>query len=476
MSAESVQWNLSHVWEALRKFWVLVVGLAFLGGVAGYLISSTIDPQFQSRASLYFSLNQGTSGSDLNQGSTYTQNQMLSFARIATSSKVLEQVIDDLEMDLTPRELARSISVTIPQDTAVLDVTATSTDADRAAAIADSVSANLADVVQEVSAASGEGGETITAWVVDDAVPPAVQSSPNKPRDAVLAAAIGFLAGVLIAFIATASDTRVRNEAAVARVTDAPVLGVVRRAKRGVDPGLIVAREAHSTVAEDMRRIQSALAFTAIDAKSRRLLITSSSPAEGKSTFATNLALTFAESGDRSLVVDADLRRPRVADLFGIDGSVGLTTMLVGDVALEDAAVRWSETGPDVLTAGKLPPSPAAVLTSQAFRKSLDHAAQSYDVVVVDSPPVLTVADSNLLAPLVDGVVIVVDASKTRRPQLALTLRSIESAGGRVLGIVLNKVKASKHRLTYYDEATPSVQSRRRRPATVDGGSPATKA
>lgn len=476
MTGEPAQWSLSHVWDALRKFWFLVIGLSLIGGVAGYLVSASIEPQFQARASLYFALNQGTSGSDLNQGAAYTQNQMLSFARIATSSRVLERVIDDLDMELTPRALAQSVTVTIPQDTAVLDVTASSTDPERAAAIANSVSENLAQVVQAVAAESGEGAATITATVIDDAVPPAVQSLPNKPRDAVLAAVIGFLAGVLIALIATAADTRVRNEAAVARVTDLPVLGVVGRTKRKVGAGLIVARQAHSRAAEDMRKIQSALAFTAIDAHSRRLLITSASPGEGKSTFATNLALALAGAGERTLVIDGDLRRPRVANLFGIDGSVGLTTVLMGDIELADATVSWSADGPDVLAAGNLPPSPATVLTSRAFRSALEDATEHYDVVIIDSPPVLSVADANLLVPLTDGVVIVVDAAKTRRPQLAEALRSIESAGGRVVGIVLNKARVSTDRVAYYEDAPSGIQHRHGRSASAAHRSPATDA
>lgn len=461
MTPEPATWNLSHVWEALRKFWALVVGLALLGGAAGYLVSSTVPPQFQSRASLYFALNEGTSGADLNQGSAYTQNQMLSFARLATSSRVLDLVIAELGLESTPRDLARSIAITIPQDTVILDVVATSSQPERAAAVANSVAEQLAEVVLEVGAESVDGAASISASVIDDAVAPTVQTAPNKTRDALLAAAIGFLLGVLVAFVATIADTRVRNEAAVARVTDLPVLGVVTRAKRGTSAGLVVAREPHDPVAEDMRRIQSALAFTALDGKSRRLLITSSSPGEGKSTFASNLALTLADAGDRTLVVDADLRRPRVDELFGLDGSVGLTTALVGEVELEEAIVAWRESGPDVLTSGALPPNPATVVTSQAFRSLLDDASQRYDAVIIDSPPVLTVADSNLLAPLADGVVIVVDASKTRRPQLANTVRSIESAGGRILGIVLNKVRGSKHRNTYYADSPSERASRK---------------
>ena len=476
MTAETTQWSLSHVWEALRKYWALVIGLAVLGGTAGYLLSSTVEPQFESRASLYFALNAGDSGADLNQGSAYTQNQMLSFARLATSSRVLEPVIDELGMDTTPRDLARSVAITIPQDTVILDVVATSTDPERAAAIANSVSANLAAAVQEVAAESAEGGASISASVIDDAVAPAVQSVPNKTRDAALAAAVGFLLGVLAAFIATVSDTRVRNEAAVARVTDLPVLGVVTRTKRGVGAGLIVAREHHSPVAEDMRRIQSALAFSSLEGRSRRLLITSASPGEGKSTFSTNLAVTLADTGAKTLVIDADLRRPRVDALFGLDGSIGLTTVLMGEIALPDAVVAWRQGGPDVLTSGALPPNPAAIVTSDAFRSALDAASQRYDAVIIDSPPVLTVADSNLLASLADGVVIVVDASKTRRPQLAKTLRSIESAGGRVLGIVLNKTRASSHQNTYYADSPSRSRPSGKRAAKAPRHSPAPQA
>ncbi|MDR7234334.1 polysaccharide biosynthesis tyrosine autokinase [Agrococcus sp. BE272] len=474
-ASEPAQWTLGHVWEALRKFWALVAGLTVLGGAAGYLVSSSVEPEFQARASLYFALNQGTSGADLNQGSAYTQNQMLSFARLATSSRVLEPVIERLALGTTPRDLARSIAITIPQDTVILDVTATSTDPDRAAEIANTVSDELAAVVQEVAAESTDGAATISASVIDDAVPPEVQSVPNKPRDALLAAAVGFLVGALAAFVATMADTRVRNEAAVARVTNLPVLGAVTRTKRAGAAGLIVAREPHSPVAEDMRRIQSALAFSALDGQSRRLLITSASPSEGKSTFSANLSLTLAAAGERTLIIDGDLRRPRVAELFGIDGEVGLTTALFGKVKLAEAVVPWRDDGPDVLTTGALPPNPAAVLTSLALRSLLDSAAHRYDVVLIDSPPVLTVADSNLLAPLVDGVVIVVDASRTRRPQLANTIRSIESAGGRILGIVLNKARTTSHRAAYYVQ-TPRRTAWGRRRLVRAGGSPAAEA
>lgn len=468
----SSEWTLAHVWEALRKFWLLIVGFAIIFGAAGFAISSASQPQFQARASLYFTLTQGTSGTDLNQGSAYTQNQMLSFARLATSSRVLEPVIEELGVQLTPRELARSITIAIPQDTVVLDVTAGSIDPDRAAATANAVANELASVVREVAAESTEGAPNISASLIDDAVPPTTQTSPNKSRDAVLAAAIGFLLGVLAAFIATIADTRVRNEAAVARVTNLPVLGSVMRTRRGSPASLIIAREPHSPAAESMRRIHSALAYSSLDTASRKLLIASASPSEGKSTFATNLAVTLADAGERTIVIDADLRRPRVGEIFGHDNSVGLTTALLGDVELDEAVVAWGKRGPDVLSSGAVPPNPAAILTSRAFRSMLEQISERYEAVVIDSPPVLSVADSNLLAPMVDGIVIVVDASKTRRAQLANAVRSIESAGGQILGIVLNKVKAPRHRESYYVQ-TPQKRRRGGRSGTRDTPAPA---
>ncbi|MFB7251390.1 polysaccharide biosynthesis tyrosine autokinase [Microbacterium sp. NPDC056234] len=452
MKAEGSGWTLAAAWAAIRKSWYLIVGLTILGGVVGYGISATTTPLYQSTATLYFAMNQGTTGSDLNQGSSYTQSQMLSFAQLATSSRVLSEVIDDLELDVTPRELSRSISIAIPQDTAILDVQVTWPDPELAADIANGVSVELTEVLQDVVAKGPDGAATITADVIDEAVVPQFQALPNKTRDAGLAAILGFVVGVLAAFVVSLADTRIRNEASLARVTDLPYLGSITRVKSDGPAGLVVARDPHSHIAEDFRRVQSALAFANVDGTARRLLVTSASPGDGKSTFAANLAVTLAELGENTLLIDADLRRPRAGELFGLDSSVGLTSAVSGSVALEDAVIRWRESGPDLLLSGSVPPNSASILTSRAFQELLDKATDGYGVVVIDSPPVLTVADTNLIAPLVDGVLIVVDAAKTSRAQLAATIRTLEGAGARITGIVLNRVRLGRDRQSYYTE------------------------
>ncbi|ALX66287.1 polysaccharide biosynthesis tyrosine autokinase [Microbacterium sp. XT11] len=452
MKADATGWSLGSAWAAIRKFWYVIIGMAVIGGAVAYGISSTTTPQFQSTATLYFAMNQGTTGTDLNQGSTYTQSQMLSFAQLATSSRVLAPVIDDLGLDSTPKELTRNIAITIPQDTTILSVEVTSTSAKRAAEIANAISEELSGAVEEIVAKSVDQKPTIVPSVIDEAVVPQFQSLPNKSRDGALGGVLGLVLGILVAFIATIADTKVRNEAALARVTDLPYLGSITRTKRGTDAGLITVREPRSHIAEDFRRVQSALAFANVDGESRRLLITSASPAEGKSTFSANLAVTLADLGERTLLIDADLRRPRAGEIFGLDSSVGLTSVVLGSVDLSEAVVPWRASGPNLLLSGEVPPNSASVLTSHAFADVLDEAGEGNDVVVIDSPPVLTVADTNLLAPLADGVVIVVDASKTSRPQLAATIRTLEGAGASIIGIVLNKVRLARGRTTYYTE------------------------
>lgn len=453
MKPDSSAWTLARVWEALKKFWALIVAATILGGAIGFAMSASVTPIFQSTATLFFSLSQGNSASDLNQGSTYTQNQMLSFAQLATSSRVLQPVIDDLDLDTSPRMLARTIEVTIPQSTVILEVQASSSEPEVAAAVANAVADSLTDAVREVAPTGAEGSPSIAATLIDSAIVPNVQALPNKPRDAALAAAVGLILGILTALLWTLLDTRVPNETVLTQVVSAPVLGSVARVRGGSsDRGLYVAREPLGHTSEEFRRIRSALSYAGVSEKVQKLLITSVNPGEGKSTFSSNLGLTLAGLRNSVLIIDGDLRRPRVAEYFGVEGAVGLTSVLVGDVTFDQAKISRPGTTLDILPSGSIPPNPAEILTSNAMKSLLEDAAARYDFVILDSPPVLSVADANLLAPLMDGAIIVVDAGKTRRTPLANAAASLESSGGRIIGVVLNKVRRRHRRGAYYSE------------------------
>lgn len=455
MTTTAPLWSLPRLIAVLRKSWIAIVAATIVGGAAAFGLSAITTPTYASTSTLYFTLNQGNSASDLVQGSTYTQNQMLSFARLATSSRVLEPVIQQLNLETTPRELARSVKVSIPQDTVTLEVTMTDTVPERAAEVANSIASSLTNVVGEIATGGAGGAATVAAELIDVAVVPTVQSSPNKPRDALLGMLLGFAASTAIALVVALADTRVRNEDVAEEATGAPLLGSVTRVARGSDARLLVARDPLGHMAEELRRVASALTFANVAEPAKTVVITSSVPREGKSTITSNLALVLAGLDKRVLVIDADLRRPQVSEHFGIEGDVGLTSVLVGNVSFDDARVRRENLGVDVLAAGAVPPNPAELLTSEAVRELLASVADRYDAILIDAPPLLSVADAALMAPRVDGVIVIVDSSRTRSAQLARAMRDLEGAGARIVGVVLNKTRSSSRRKRYYREDTP---------------------
>lgn len=447
--------SVARAIRVLRKRWWIVLLATILGGIAAFAASSTVTPVYHSTASLYFSLRTASSGSDINQGSAYTQAQMLSFARLATSSVVLDPVADELDGELSANRLRRMMSVTIPQNTVILDVRVGSTDRDRAALIANAVADSLIDAVDEVAPDTAEGDATVTARSIDPASPAVFQTSPNKQQDAVLGAIVGFLAASVAVVLAAALDTRVRSESSLKTITELPVLGSIEQSAPSADPRPVSIRQPNGSAAEAFRHVRSGLRFASASHQTRCLAITSSRPAEGKTWVASNLAFVLAETGRRVLLIDADLRKPRVADAFGIVGAVGLTTVLIDAVPLQSAVQVWPRSTLEILPAGAVPPNPAELLASDRMKELIQQVADEYELVVIDTAPVEVVADATVLAQQVDSVLIVADTTRVRRAQLAATIEALERAGAHISGVVLNRVKARPRDDYYYvhDEA-----------------------
>lgn len=451
------RFGMHSVVNSIRRLWWVILASALVGAAGTYAFSATQTPMFASTASLILQINQGNSATDLNQGSSYTQSQMLSFAQLVPSSRVLQPVIDDLGIDATPSEVARSISVSIPQNTVTLRITADTSNAQHSADLANAVAEQLIRVVREVAPKDSSGRPIVTADVFDDAVAAQYQHSPNKTRDALIGGLLGLIVGVAIALCLPLLDTRVRNDDILAEITEAPVLGVIARSPLLATRGIGVARESLGHTAEEFRRVQTAVMFANVSARARVLLVTSGTPGEGKSTVSVNLAMTLASAGNSVILVDADLRRPRAHEHAGIDGSVGLTTVLMEDTGADMVKKRIAGTTLDVLPAGAVPPNPGELLSSEAMARVIQRCADIYDFVVIDSPPILSVADANLMAPLVDGVILVVDAAKTRRALVEESVKSLRSGGARILGTVLNRTRRDRRQSDYYtDEPRPA--------------------
>lgn len=442
---------------ALKKRWYVIVITAFLAGVATFVYSATITPVYQAGASLFFSLRDGNSGADINQGLTYTQNQMLSYAELATTSSVLDKALPGMGGHVTPSQLQRAISVTTPQNTVILEIKARATSRELSADMANNVAESLLDVVSEVAPVDATGKPTVIARVIQPATPPKFQASPNKSKNAVLGAFTGGVLAFLGLFISVALDTRIRSIASLKSITDLPLLGTAERTTRSKDLRPIALRFPHGMATEKFRQIRAALRFTSVSRELRSLVVTSSIPGEGKTMTSLNLALTMAEGAERILLIDADLRRPRVADYLGLEPSVGLTTALVNGLRLSEAVQSVANTSLDVLTSGALPPNPSELLDSKRMREVLAEAKESYDIVIIDTAPVHSVSDAAMIAQEVDSTLIVVDSTKLRQAQLEQTTDILDAAGVHISGLILNRVRPSNQKDLYYETEQQST-------------------
>lgn len=215
-------------------------------------------------------------------------------------------------------------------------------------------------------------------------------------------------------------------------------------------PLLITKRHPKSPVAEAFRTLRTNLGYTSPDRPLKSILVTSAGPEEGKSTLSANLAVVLAQAGSRVLVIDADLRKPVMHKIFELENRRGLTNALVEDADPAELVRATDLPGLFVLTSGPIPPNPAELLGSARMQRLLPRLVAGYDLVLVDTPPVLAVTDAAVLAPLVDGAILVARSGVTRTDMLREAKEALERTGVRLLGAVLNGLKPETDGYYYY--------------------------
>ena len=225
-------------------------------------------------------------------------------------------------------------------------------------------------------------------------------------------------------------------------LTGAPNLGFIAFDPRTPKRPLTVHEDPQSPRSEAFRQLRTNLQFVDVDQPRKVVVVTSSLPAEGKSTTLANLAIALASAGQRVAVVEADLRRPMLAELLGLDRSVGLTSVLAGRVEVSHAIQHWSG-GVDVLASGPLPPNPSELLASGQMASLVAQLREEYDAVLIDTPPLLPVTDAAAVAPASDGVILVCRYKTTKRDQLRTAVQAVRSASAPVLGTVFTMVPVS---------------------------------
>ncbi len=262
--------------------------------------------------------------------------------------------------------------------------------------------------------------------------------SPQPLRNLTLAAILGLLLGLGLALVRELLDTTIKSPQDVTDAADAAILGTILFDSRAIKTPLVTDLELHSPRVEAFKMLRTNLQFVEIDRLSKVFVITSAVPSEGKTTTAVNLSITLAQAGQRVLLIEGDLRRPRVANYLKLEATVGLTTVLIGRIGVEDAVQPWGPDGLHVITSGSVPPNPAELLQSHVMQDTLVKLRERYDMIIIDAPPLLPVTDAALIAAQADGAVMVFRHGKTTKDQALGAVDRLRSVDARVLGCVLN--------------------------------------
>jgi len=418
-----------------RKRWrAVLVGL--LGGLLCAVIITWLTPrEYSAQVTIYVSAQAGADGAAAAyQGSLLSEQRMKSYTQLLTGTLVAQGVVDQLGMHVPTAEVADKIRASAQPDTVLLTATVTDRSPLHAKNIANATGEVFTRLVTELERPAADLPATVTARVVESATLPSTPVTPRTTVNLTLGALLGLVAGGALALLRDTLDTTIKSAAQLAQLTGAPNLGTITRDPDMPEHPLTVHEHPHAPRAEAFRKIRTNLQFIDVDRPNKTIVITSALPEEGKTTVLCNLAIVLSQAGRRVVLVETDLRRPRAVDYLGLEGAVGVTSVLSGQVSLDKAIQPWARSQFAVLASGPTPPNPSELLDSQQMVNLLTELRERYDTVLLDAPPLLPVTDAAVLGAAADGALLVVRYGKTTTHQVKAAMSALESASVRLLG------------------------------------------
>lgn len=425
-----------HPLRAARSRRLLVTVFAVLGLLAGGAAAWQLPDRYAATARLLVvTATEGESGD-------HAAARVGSWAEILGGPEVASRAAEGSD---DSGSWASAVESRVVSDTNLIEVTVTASTRDEARERVRAVTEEFVLYHDELAADLDESSAVV---IVER---PRTALAPDRLLIAMLLAgglAAGLALGVLIALARPGRERTIGGPQDLAETLDAPLLGAIVDERRGGEQPLITGLDRQHPRVESYRILRTNLQFTGVDDGSRVIVVSSALAGEGKSTTVANLAIVTAQAGQRVAVVEGDLRRPRIAEYLGVTNDVGVTTVLVGRVDLETALQPGHTPGLEVLAAGRRPPNPSELVQTQAMRDLLAELRTRFDVVLIDTPPLLPVTDAAVTAQLADGVVVVVQHGQTRHEELATALGRLTAVDARILGAVLN-MAPSKARQAY---------------------------
>lgn len=484
----------------LFKWWWLIILVGLVTGILGYFISKSMTPYYSASATAL--VNQAPATQTIDNSSVMMSERLAkTYAQMMSKGSVLDQVIEQLNLTYTEKELAGMLEITTITNTQLIEVKAEAPDPNLSALIANSVVAvfqqqieeiqglrykeskeslltQMAELDQQISNIQTQIEQSVLPDELDKLEQQAAQYNtiygnllqsyeqirvseaqaissvvqveaatpepdPVRPKtlnNTVLAAFLGGLLVIGVIFVREAFDDTIRTTESLAKDFKLTVLGSIFRHSTNLERDLILIKEPRSPVSEAYRSIRTSINYASVDKPLRTFMVTSTDPGEGKTTTLGNLAVAFAQTNKKILAVDCDLRKPHVHTEFDCENTFGLSNLLTqeDEISLEEFLQPSVIDNLKILTSGPVLPNPSEWLGSNKMKKLLKTMNDYADIVILDTPPTMVVTDASVLAPQTDGVVMVVRFGQTHRDALNNAIGQMRAANAKILGVVLN--------------------------------------
>ena len=438
--------ELKQYWNLVLKNLSIVLALAFLGGSLGLLASLATPKQYEAESQIFIST--PTPSIDigaLQQGSSFAQQRVISYARVISGPATLVPVIKTLGLQISSSELAGKIKSSAPLGTVLININVKDDTAVRAAAIANAVAIQFGETIKTLELPQFGDSSGIKSTMVRAAEIPSGPSSPNTKLNSLTGILAGFIIACLIGIVRQIFDSSVKN---LNHLSGRPLLSTILFDPEAEERPLISNIGNYTVRAESFRHLRTALKFQIDQDKCDVIAITSAFPGEGKTTTSINLAITYAQIGLKVALVEADLRRPSFKRYFPSNQPNGLMEVLnrielgkapqryenlFQSFGSEDNCFEW-------IGSGAIPNNPAEKLSSAAMDTFLAGLKKEYDIVIIDTPPALPVTDAAVLSSKVDSVIVVARAGVTKQSHLAGVFDVLDNMRAKTLGVVLNMV------------------------------------
>ena len=443
--------NIKDFFNYLKRYIALFI-IAIVAIVVGVFVYDKFfkKPIYQAHTTVVIAKSDSIEGNAVSLNDiNASQKLATTYSEIAKSELVLNQVIENLGLHFTPKELSKFLTIKPVDDTAILSISAKNLNPRLAAQIANEIATVFAKQVTDIYKI-----ENVKQLSV--AVAPESPANDTLMRDLVLGVIIAIVAVAGFAFLRYYLDDTLKDNDDIEKMIGLPVTGSIVKGNvksKRLGSELIVESSPKAVVSENIKSLRTNLQFTSIDKELETILVTSSNAAEGKSFVSSNLAISFAQADKRVLLVDCDLRKGRLHRIFGIPNTEGLSNLLTSDLRKLGSYVHATKIkNLDLITCGTYPPNPSELLASQKNKRLIKILSDHYDIVIFDGAPVGGLTDSVILSSLVDETLIVVKEGSTARNELLAAKDALDKVGSRVAGIVFNMVnrKSTKYYSNYY--------------------------